>query len=414
MIAKIVSIGDEILLGHITDTNATFIAKQLSEIGIKVNEIRSIGDQVDDLVALFNSWTSQAELIITTGGLGPTKDDLTKKALAEFLQVELMLDNASLELVKKRLDHLGLQMNELNHDQALIPNGSTALPNQLGTAPGIWTKYGNCIIINLAGVPQEMKALMQEEVIPRLKNQFTFPSTVHRFLKISNYPESELAIALKDWENNLPTHLHLAYLAENGAVQLRLTTHGENREKLESELQTQFNKIIPLLANHLEEPKTIEIEEALGQLLLDKKMSLSTAESCTGGFIAHLLTSVSGSSAYFKGGIVAYATTIKEDLLNVPRKEIEQFSVVSEAVATAMAEGVRKQLNTDFGISTTGVAGPQKGEDGKEVGTVCMAISDGDKTFAQSYFLPELDRKNFIEQVSKLALQMAVQFISKK
>lgn len=414
MKARIVSIGDEILLGQITDTNSTFIARQLSEIGIEVHEIRSIRDDRHAIIGLLNDWTKNSDIIITTGGLGPTKDDVTKKSLADFLQTELVLDVKVLQQVEKRLQQMQLKMNPLNRDQALVPKGSMVIPNRLGTAPGIWTEQFNCLIINLAGVPFEMKALMKEEIIPRLKKKFSLPCIAHRFLSVSNCPESELALILEDWENHLPENMHLAYLPESGRIKLRITAYGEDQKVLDRCIQHEIDKIIPLLDLHLDSQDTAEVEVVLGRLLVQEKLTLGTAESCTGGYIAHLLTSVSGSSAYFKGGVVAYATSIKSTILKVSPTSIDQFTVVSEKVAMEMAEGVRHELKTDIGLSTTGVAGPKKGEDGRAVGTLWVGISTQERTWARSYDLSYLDREDFIVQASKLALQLTFQILSKK
>lgn len=414
MKARIVSIGDEILLGQITDTNSTFIARQLSEIGIEVHEIRSIRDDRHAIIGLLNDWTKNSDIIITTGGLGPTKDDVTKKSLADFLQTELVLDVKVLQQVEKRLQQMQLKMNPLNRDQALVPKGSMVIPNRLGTAPGIWTEQFNCLIINLAGVPFEMKALMKEEIIPRLKKKFSLPCIAHRFLSVSNCPESELALILEDWENHLPENMHLAYLPESGRIKLRITAYGEDQKVLDRCIQHEIDKIIPLLDMHLDSQDTAEVEVVLGRLLVQEKLTLGTAESCTGGYIAHLLTSVSGSSAYFKGGVVAYATSIKSTILKVSPTSIDQFTVVSEKVAMEMAEGVRHELKTDIGLSTTGVAGPKKGEDGRAVGTLWVGISTQERTWARSYDLSYLDREDFIVQASKLALQLTFQILSKK
>ncbi|HUH35863.1 MAG TPA: CinA family nicotinamide mononucleotide deamidase-related protein [Moheibacter sp.] len=414
MKARIVSIGDEILLGQITDTNSTFIARQLSEIGIEVHEIRSIRDDRYAIIGLLNDWTKNSDIIISTGGLGPTKDDVTKKSLADFLQTELVLDVKVLQQVEKRLQQMQLKMNPLNRDQALVPKGSMVIPNRLGTAPGIWTEQFNCLIINLAGVPFEMKALMKEEIIPRLKKKFSLPCIAHRFLSVSNCPESELALILEDWENHLPENMHLAYLPESGRIKLRITAYGEDQKVLDRCIQHEIDKIIPLLDMHLDSQDTAEVGAVLGRLLVQEKLTLGTAESCTGGYIAHLLTSVSGSSAYFKGGVVAYATSIKSTILKVSPTSIDQFTVVSEKVAMEMAEGVRHELKTDIGLSTTGVAGPKKGEDGRAVGTLWVGISTQERTWARSYDLSYLDREDFIVQASKLALQLTFQILSKK
>lgn len=412
MKVRIVTIGDEILIGQIVDSNSAYIAQRLNEIGLEVEEILSIRDQPKVIIHALKRLTKNSDLLIMTGGLGPTKDDLTKKALAQFLKVDLAYEPEVLMNLEERFRKLNRPMNDLNRDQALIPEGSSALPNALGTAPGIWTEYNGCIIVNLAGVPFEMKNLMTNQVIPRLKMRFKLDYVVHRHLSVSHYPESDLSIALNDWENNLPKNLHLAYLPERGKVKLRITGKGKDRKKIEAQIEKEVKKLIPLLGQHLESTREGVTEMVLGEKLKHKKWTISTAESCTGGMIAHLLTSIPGSSAYFKGSIVSYATEVKENILGVPQKLIQTHSVVSEEVAKAMAEKACIQLKTDLAIATTGVAGPGKGEDGNEVGTVWIAVSNGKKTETKMYFFPYLERDDFILHVSKLALQKALDFIS--
>lgn len=412
MKVRIVTIGDEILIGQIVDSNSAYIAQRLNEIGLEVEEILSIRDQPKVIIQTLRKLTKNSDLIITTGGLGPTKDDLTKKALAQFLKTDLVYEPEVLMNLEERFRKLNRPMNDLNRDQALIPEGSSALPNILGTAPGIWTEYNDCIIINLAGVPFEMKNLMKAQVIPRLQMRFQLDYVVHRHLSVSHYPESDLAIALHDWENNLPKNLKLAYLPERSKIKLRITAKGKDQKEIETQIEKEVEKLIPLIGKRLESTREGVTEMVLGEKLIQQKLSIATAESCTGGMIAHLLTSIPGSSAYFKGSVVSYATEVKETVLGIPKKLIQTHSVVSEEVAKAMAEKVRIQLKTDLAIATTGVAGPSKGEDGKEVGTVWIAVSDGKKTETKMYFFPYLERDDFILHVSKLALQKALDFIS--
>jgi len=413
MKVRIITIGDEILIGQIVDSNSAYIAQKLNEIGLEVEEILSISDNHSSIIETFTRILPQTDVLITTGGLGPTKDDKTKLALCDFLQTELVSDEVVMNYLEERFQRLNRLINELNRNQALIPKGSVALHNPLGTAPGIWTEFQNSIIINLQGVPFEMKNMMKTEVLPRLQQKFSLPFVVHRFLSVSNYPESDLAIALEDWENSLPLHLHLAYLPERSKVKLRITGRGNDKAALEAEIQNQVEKIVPLLNDHLDSVTQDLIENILGNKLKELSLTLSTAESCTGGNIAQMLTSVPGSSAYFKGSVVSYATEIKEKILGVPHELIERYTVVSEEVAVAMAKGVRERLQTDVAVSTTGVAGPAKGEDGKEVGTVWIAITDGVSVQTKMYFFPYLEREDFISQVSRLALQDVLKFVTK-
>jgi len=411
MRVRALTIGDEILFGQVVDTNSAYLAKKLNEIGLDIIEIRSIQDQPKIIIETLEELVDKTDVLITTGGLGPTNDDLTKNSLCEFLETDLVLDKEILNELEVRFKKNNRTLNALHRDQALVPKNSIALPNPLGTAPGIWTEHKNCIIINLPGVPFEMKNLLKSQVIPLLKARFSLPFVIHRFLSVSNFPESDLAIALEDWENQLPENIHLAYLPENSKVKLVLTAKGRKRDELIGTIDQEVKKVIPILKNHLDSTQTAAVELILGKVLKEKKLCISTAESCTGGYIAQLLTSVPGSSTYYKGSVVSYATEVKKNLLNVSEKTIEKHTVVSKEVAIEMAKGVRKKLNTDISLSTTGVAGPSKGEDGKEVGTVWIAIASAKKTFSKMYYFPYLERDDFIAQVSKLALQNVLEFV---
>lgn len=407
----IVTIGDEILFGQIVDSNSAYIARKLNLIGLELDEIISIHDERSLIIDSLERLTKIYDIIIMTGGLGPTKDDLTKKALADFLNCKMVVDPAVLSYLEERLKKIKLNMNSLNHDQALIPEKSIAIHNALGTAPGIWTAYNGCVIVNLPGVPFEMKNLIKTEIIPRLQQRFNLPFVIHHFLSVSNFPESELAIKIADWEDNLPNEIKLAYLPERGKVKLRITGRGDDKQKIEKIIASEIKKLIPLLGTHLDSDTSGATEEVLGFLLKKHNLTVSTAESCTGGLMAHLITSVSGSSVYYKGSVVSYATEVKENILGVDKEIIEQHTVVSEETAIAMAKGVREKLNTSVAVSTTGVAGPAKGEDGKEVGTVWIAVTDGEKVMTKKYFFPYLERDDFILQVSKLAMQRLIDFI---
>lgn len=411
MRVRALTIGDEILFGQVVDTNSAYLAKKLNEIGLDIIEIRSIQDQPKIIIETLEELVDKTDVLITTGGLGPTNDDLTKNSLCEFLETDLVLDKEILNELEVRFKKNNRTLNALHRDQALVPKNSIALPNPLGTAPGIWTEHKNCIIINLPGVPFEMKNLLKSQVIPLLKARFSLPFVIHRFLSVSNFPESDLAIALEDWENQLPENIHLAYLPENSKVKLVLTAKGRKRDELIGTIDQEVKKVIPILKNHLDSTQTAAVELILGKVLKEKKLCISTAESCTGGYIAQLLTSVPGSSTYYKGSVVSYATEVKKNLLNVSEKTIEKHTVVSKEVAIEMAKGVRKKLNTDISLSTTGVAGPSKGEDGKEVGTVWIAIASAKKTFSKMYYFPYLERDDFVTQVSKLALQNVLEFV---
>lgn len=414
MKVKLLTIGDEILIGQTVDTNSAYIAQKLNGIGLEVEEILSIADRSETIIQALQNSISETDVLITTGGLGPTNDDVTKMALCEFLGTELVMDEFVLKELEERFAKQGRELNKLNRNQALLPKKSVALRNVLGTAPGIWTEFQNTIIINLPGVPFEMKNLLKTEVLPRLQQKFNLPFVVHRFLSVSDYPESELAIALEGWENNLPQYLHFAYLPERNKIKLRITGIGKVKSEMEKEIDAEVEKLVPLIGDRLDSTTRDTIEIILGEKLKDLNLSIATAESCTGGNISFLLTSAPGSSEYFKGGIVSYATEVKEKVLGVSQKLIQKHTVVSSEVAEAMAKGVREHLQTDIGVSTTGVAGPAKGEDGKEVGTIWIGIADKNSVKSVKYFFPYLEREDFIAQVSRLALQNVFKFLNGK
>ena len=411
--ATLLTIGDEILIGQIVDTNSAFIAKQLNTIGIEVEEIISVQDEMNHIIEAFERGVSKSEIVIVTGGLGPTKDDKTKTALCQFLGCELIREPQILENIVQLFHARGYtkELNSLNQDQALIPEKSTFIQNKYGTAPCLWTSINNKIIINLPGVPFEMKGLMRDEIIPNLQNQFQSETIVHRDILVSGIPESDLAILIEEWENNLPEFIHLAYLPNRTSIDLRFSAFGTNKEFLQNEIQHQVNQFKLIVGDYLISENSGSVQQVLGDVLREKGLTISTAESCTGGNIASLITSVSGSSAYYFGTIVSYDSSVKVNMLNVNQSDIDEFTVVSEQVSEQMAKGVRNQLKTDISISTTGVAGPNKGEDGREVGTVWISVTNGHSTWNKKYFYPYLDREDFIKIVSNNALNLAIQFV---
>lgn len=411
--ATLLTIGDEILIGQIVDTNSAFIAQQLNKIGIEVEEIISVKDELQHIIEAFNRGISKSEIVIVTGGLGPTKDDKTKIALCQFLECELIREEKVIENIVQLFAARGYtkELNNLNQDQALIPEKSTFIQNKFGTAPCLWTDFENKIIINLPGVPFEMKGLMRDEIVPRLKKQFNSDTIIHRDILVSGIPESDLAILLEDWENQLPEFIHLAYLPNRTSIDLRFSASGNDEVFLRNEIQHQIDKFKSIAGEFLISENSGKAQQVLGDFLKQKNLTISTAESCTGGNISTLITSVSGSSSYFIGSIVSYATSVKTSVLDVNQKDIDQYSVVSEQVAEQMALGAYNVLNSDISIATTGVAGPNKGEDENEVGTIWVSVTNGKQTLNKKYFYPYLDREDFIKIVSNNALNLAIQFI---
>lgn len=390
MQAEIITIGDEILIGQIVDTNSAFISKELNKIGVSVYQITSIQDYKDHILRSLKEAGERSSVVIITGGLGPTKDDVTKLTLCEFFEDELVRDDSVLhhieELFKK---YITTPISDLNREQAMVPSKATVLHNEFGTAPGIWMKKGNTAFVSLPGVPYEMKNLVTSAVLPKIIEEYKRPHIVHKTILTYGMGESAIAEKLEDWEDNLPSFIKFAYLPNIGSVRLRLSAKGTDKEVLLQGIEEQVKKLYPIIGDIIygEEEEDGRVEKQIGTLLTDKKMTLSTAESFTGGSIAERVTSVPGASAYFKGSMVCYATEAKVNLLGVPQELIDQHSVVSEEVAIAMAIGVKNKLVTDFSIATTGNAGPAKGDSDAEVGTVYIGIATPKGTFAHKFVM---------------------------
>lgn len=377
MKAAVVTIGDEILIGQIVDTNSGFIAKSLDKIGIETREMLSISDDKQHILDTFASLQNKVEVVLITGGLGPTKDDITKHTLCEYFG-DTLVRNAEVELHVIALIEraLGKSASQINKDQALVPSQCTVLHNQVGTAPGMWIKKENTVFISLPGVPYEMKYLIENQVIPKLVHEYQRPYIVHKTILTYGQGESHVAERIEAWENQLPECIKLAYLPSPGRVRLRLTARGKDKQLLEEAITANVKSLDMIIHDIIvgfEEEDTIEV--VLGRILKNKQFTLATAESCTGGKIAQLLTSVPGASAYFKGSVVSYATEAKINVLGVSKELIDACTVVSKEVASAMAMNVQKMMQTDYAIATTGNAGPTKGEADAEVGTVCIALA---------------------------------------
>ncbi|MBU2913915.1 competence/damage-inducible protein A [Reichenbachiella agariperforans] len=375
--AEIITIGDEILYGQILDTNSQWISQQLDDIGVKVRRKYSISDQSEVIKTAVNESLAQSDLVFVTGGLGPTKDDLTKHSLAAMFEMPLELNQSALEDVEDIFKRFGKELTEINRQQAFLPKGSTKITNERGTAPGMWFDRDKKVVVSMPGVPFEMKAMMTKTILPKIKKRFQLPVIIHKVIRTIGIGESWLSEEIARWENALPTHLALAYLPGKAQVRLRLTGVGEEREVLEAEMEEQVAALLPTIQSYVYGFGDLEIEEAVGELLRAKSLTIATAESCTGGYLAHKITSVSGSSDYYTGSVIAYQNEVKIQELNVSPKTIEKHGAVSEETAKEMAEGIRKKLNVDLGISLTGIAGPDGGTEEKPVGMVWMAISFG-------------------------------------
>jgi len=383
ILAEIITIGDEILYGQITDTNTRFISAELDKIGIKTIRKSSVGDQKEKILEILKEAESRANVIIMTGGLGPTKDDITKHTLAEYFNCELKLNQEALADVTQFFIQIGRELTETNRSQAFLPENCTFISNKFGTAPAMWFENNGKIFVSLPGVPKEMEGLMKTEILQRLKSFFNTPIFYHKFIRTIGIGESYLADKITDWEDELPSHIKLAYLPSSGQVRLRLTASGDDEEKLKMDVETEINKLLPLISENVYGFNNEEIESAIGKLLIEKGKTLSIAESCTGGYTSHLITKVVGCSKYYAGSVVAYDNKIKISALGVSTDTINQYGAVSEETVKEMAEGIRKKFGTDIGIADTGIAGPDGGTDEKPVGTVWLAYADGEKTIAK-------------------------------
>jgi len=377
MKATIITIGDEILIGQIVDTNSGFIAKSLDKIGVEVTEMISISDDKKHILDTFAQLQNKVDLVVITGGLGPTKDDITKKTFCEYFDDTLVVNPQVLAHVTELIEGFYKRpISQLNKDQALVPSTCTVLHNKVGTAPGMWMKKENTVFISLPGVPYEMKYLVEEEIIPKIVREYKRPYIIHKTILTYGQGESLVAERIEDWENNLPDFIKLAYLPNPGRVRLRLSARGTDKEKLEEALEANIKSLDAIIHDIIvgyEENETIE--SVVGKLLSKENKTISTAESFTGGKIASILSAVPGASNYFKGSIVSYATEAKVNVLGVSQELVNQYSVVSAQVAEAMALNVKDILKTDYAIATTGNAGPSKGDSDAEIGTVFIALA---------------------------------------
>lgn len=382
MKATIITIGDEILIGQIVDTNSVSIARHLNAAGIVVHEKCSVGDRHTDIIESIGRALTASDIVILTGGLGPTKDDITKKTLAELFGCALVLDRTVADHVQRMLESRGVAFNALNRDQALVPASCTVLFNAHGTAPGMWFERDGKVLVSLPGVPFEMEHLMQDEVMPRLKAHFALRQIVHRTLVTAGLAESMLAERIEAWEEALPSYLRLAYLPNAGVVRLRLSAYEVEGERVEQEIERQFEALQKLIPDHIVGFETASIQALIHDTLTRRSLTLATAESCTGGAIAARFTALPGASAYFRCGVVAYGNESKCDVLGVDRETIARHGAVSEQVARQMAEGARRITGADYAVSTTGIAGPTGGSAQKPVGTVWMAVAGPSRTIA--------------------------------
>ena len=379
MLAEIITIGDELLIGQVVDTNSAWIAQHLNDIGIKVKQITSVSDEEGHILQALNEAIKRADIILLTGGLGPTKDDITKKTLCKYFNTGLKFDEQSYKIIETIFHSRGREVTPINRLQAEVPENCTVLHNFLGTAPGMWFEKDKKIYISMPGVPSEMKGLMEKIILPKIKERFPLVPIVHKTILTQGAGESFLSDLISSWEDNLPSNLKLAYLPAAGMVRLRITANGENEETLRKEVENEALKLKALIGEYIYGYENDKLEALIGRLLREQKKTICTAESCTGGFIAHKITSIPGSSEYYIGSVVAYANEIKINELNVDMLTLETHGAVSEQVVKAMASNARKKFKTDYSIACSGIAGPDGGTADKPVGTVWIAVSNFEK-----------------------------------
>jgi nicotinamide-nucleotide amidase len=406
MLAEIITIGDELLIGQVIDTNSAWMGQQLSLNGIRVKQITSVSDDARHIREALEEAKQRAGIILITGGLGPTKDDITKKTLKEYFKMEWRMDEKVLQNVISIFRGFGKETTDINKLQAQVPDKCIALTNKNGTAPGMWFDVDGKVFVSMPGVPYEMKGIMTESVLPMLRERFGLPSIIHRTILTQGIGESMLAEKIEAWEDSLAEHkIKLAYLPSPGMVRLRMSAEGNDKEELLKNVNKKLAEVMPLIKGYVYGFDDDTLEKVLGDLLKKERKTLSTAESCTGGLVAHMLTSVPGSSEYYWGSIVSYSYEVKTIELNVPAKMLEQFGAVSEETVKQMAIGVRERLRTDYSIAISGIAGPDGGTVDKPVGTVWIAVAKEGFVFAKRFQFGDNRERNILRSsVTALAM----------
>ncbi len=410
MQVEIITIGDEILIGQIVDTNSAWMSAELNKAGFEVIHHSSISDREEAIIAALKQAMQRADIVLITGGIGPTKDDITKQTLAKFFGANLVFDEHVYAHITELLRHRRRAMNDLTKLQAMVPDKALLIPNQLGTAPITWFEQDSKVVVSLPGVPYEMKRAMTEDIIPRLEKRFQTQKIIHQNILVYGYPESALAIKIADWENNLPPQIRLAYLPQFNIVKLRLSVVGDISANWDGEINKQLVALRLILGDAILAEEDLPVEQIVGDYLKQKNKTLASAESCTGGYIAHRITSIAGSSAYFKGSIVAYNNEVKINLLDVDAGSIQEHDAVSKEVVEQMASHARRVFNTDFAIATSGIAGPGGETKDKPVGLVWIAIAQADKVVAKKFYF-NYDRALNIERTSQTALLMLIDLL---
>ena len=407
---EIITIGDEILIGQIVDTNSAWMSVELNKAGFEIVQITSVHDDAAHIVASLDLALERADVVLFTGGIGPTKDDITKQTLSRYFGMQLVFNDEVYKNIEQVLVNRSRAVNELTRTQAFVPDGCTVIQNRVGTAPVTWFEKNGKVIVSMPGVPNEMKHIMSTEVIPRLSQRYKTPTIIHKNVIVQGYPESALAMKIANWENALPADIHLAYLPNYGIIKLRLSGVSEDPLALEFSINQQIAGLTEILADAIVAYDDTPVEEMIGNLLTTKGMTLSTAESCTGGFIAHKITTVPGSSKYFKGSVVSYSNEVKVNVLNVLSDDIQLYGAVSRQVVEQMADNVRRLLKTDYALATSGVAGPDGGTAEKPVGLVWISVSSPKGVVSREFKFGNVRIQN-IERTAQTAMLMLKEVI---
>jgi len=405
MKAEIITIGDELLIGQTIDTNSAWIGRELTKMGFTVYQKTAIRDNRNHIIESFDEALKRSQLVLVTGGLGPTKDDITKTVLCEYFDTKLVLNKEAYSLIERFVKERNGVMNENNAQQAMQPEACTVIPNNNGTASGMWFEKDGRVLVSMPGVPFEMEQMMTETILPKIAAFFKTPIIVVRNVLTTGISESKLAETISNWEDALPENTSLAYLPSPGMVKLRLMVNGTNDKALNLQADNHIKDLTKVIPTNIFAYEDESFAKIIGRILKEKNKTLAVAESCTGGFIAHNITINSGSSAYFKGSVTAYANEVKENILGVPHQMLLDNGAVSESVVRAMVEGVRKALNSDYSIATTGIAGPDGGSDEKPVGTVWIAVSGPNGTVSKKFKYGN-DRVRFITRACNDAFDM--------
>jgi nicotinamide-nucleotide amidase len=410
MQVEIITIGDEILIGQIVDTNSAWMAQQLNLLGFSVKQISSVSDNEIHILKALNEASSRAEVVIITGGLGPTKDDITKKTLCKYFNTSLVFNEDVYMDVERLFTERGYEVTALNRGQAEVPANCEAIRNPVGTAPGMWFEHDSIIYVSMPGVPYEMMQMMEKSILPKLASHFKAPNIIHHTLLTQGIGESILAEKISAWEEALPAYIKLAYLPSVSAVRLRLSAYGEDKNLLQVRFDQELEALRKLITKYCYGENDDTLASVIGKLLLAEGKTLATAESCTGGQIASTITKVPGCSAYYKGSIVSYANEIKEQFLNSSKVDLINYGAVSKQVVESMAMGIINAMNVDYAIATSGIAGPDGGSDEKPVGTVWIAVADKHKVFAKQFLFGK-NRERTIQAATLTSLNLLRRFI---